>query len=389
MNYNGNSNLGEEIRDMVEKSIEQMDFKDLNKKINSTINGAVSEVRSAIKEVGFTSKKQIKKNQVVQPKPKEIMIPYREKGNISGTIASIFGGIGLFLFGTAMIVFFILAVVFGVKSVFTCLLFGFLPLLIGSILLFGNGIRLSRQAKRSKRYFFFLKEKGYCSIDSISQRIGLPAKKVREDIKKMLSQGMFPQGALDEQETCFIGNRECYAQYQEALESYKNRIVLEEQKKTMKQPEDVQTEVNERVEHALYEGKVCLEEIRKVRNRIGEPEFSEKLQRLQTVVEQIFQHVRKYPKQLDEIRKFMEYYLPTTLKLVKAYENFSLQPIQGENITQAKKEIEETLGTINQAFERLLDSLYEDVTMDVSTDISVLHTMLAQEGLTESDFKKQ
>ena len=130
MNYNGNSNLGEEIRDMVEKSIEQMDFKDLNKKINSTINGAVSEVRSAIKEVGLTSKKQIKKNQVVQPKPKEIMIPYREKGNISGTIASIFGGIGLFLFGTAMIVFFILAVVFGVKSVFTCLLFGFLPLLI-------------------------------------------------------------------------------------------------------------------------------------------------------------------------------------------------------------------------------------------------------------------
>ena len=85
----------------------------------------------------------------------------------------------------------------------------------------------------------------------------------------------------------------------------------------------------------------------------------------------------------------MEYYLPTTLKLVKAYENFSLQPIQGDNITQSKKEIKDTIGTINKAFEQLLDSLYEDVTMDVSTDISVLQTMLKQEGLTESDFSNR
>lgn len=389
MNNKGNSNLGDEIRDMVEKSIQQMDFKELNQKISSTINGAISEAKSAMEDVGLAPKKQVKKNQVVQQRPKEIIIPYKEKGNVSGTVSSVFGGIGLFLFGTAMIVFFILAMVFGVKSVFTYLLFGFLPLLFGSIFLFGNGIRLSRQAKRSKRYFFFLREKGYCSVESISQRMGLPTKKVREDIKKMLAQGIFPQGALDEQETCFIGNREYYSQYQEALESYKQRMALDEQKKIMVQSENKQDGLCSQADSALHEGKVYLEEIQKVQKRIYEPEFSGKLQRLQTVIEQIFQHVRKYPQQIDEIRKFMDYYLPTTLKLVKAYENFSSQPIQGENITQAKKEIEETVGTINEAFERLLDSLYEDVTMDVSTDISVLHTMLAQEGLTESDFKKQ
>lgn len=389
MNNKGNSNLGDEIRDMVEKSIQQMDFKELNQKISSTINGAISEAKSAMEDVGLAPKKQVKKNQVVQQRPKEIIIPYKEKGNVSGTVSSVFGGIGLFLFGTAMIVFFILAMVFGVKSVFTYLLFGFLPLLFGSIFLFGNGIRLSRQAKRSKRYFFFLREKGYCSVESISQRMGLPTKKVREDIKKMLAQGIFPQGALDEQETCFIGNREYYSQYQEALESYKQRMALDEQKKIIVQSENKQDGLCSQADSALHEGKVYLEEIQKVQKRIYEPEFSGKLQRLQTVIEQIFQHVRKYPQQIDEIRKFMDYYLPTTLKLVKAYENFSSQPIQGENITQAKKEIEETVGTINEAFERLLDSLYEDVTMDVSTDISVLHTMLAQEGLTESDFKKQ
>ncbi len=83
----------------------------------------------------------------------------------------------------------------------------------------------------------------------------------------------------------------------------------------------------------------------------------------------------------------MEYYLPTTLKLLEAYKEFDRQPVQGENITTAKKEIEKTLDTINLAFENLLDDLFEDAAMDVSTDISVLNTMLAQEGLTENNLK--
>ena len=72
-----------------------------------------------------------------------------------------------------------------------------------------------------------------------------------------------------------------------------------------------------------------------------------------------------------------------SLKLVGAYRDFDAQPVQGENIISAKKEIEDTLDTINLAFENLLDGLFEDVAMDISTDISVLETMLAQEGLTE------
>ena len=83
----------------------------------------------------------------------------------------------------------------------------------------------------------------------------------------------------------------------------------------------------------------------------------------------------------------MSYYLPTTLKLVNAYRKFDEQPVQGENILSSKREIEETLDTINLAFENLFDGLFEEDAMDVSTDISVLETMLKQEGLTGSDFK--
>ena len=67
--------------------------------------------------------------------------------------------------------------------------------------------------------------------------------------------------------------------------------------------------------------------------------------------------------------------------------NFSEQPVQGENITSAKKEIERMLDDINQAFEKMFDKLFEDDAMDISTDISVLSMMLAQEGLLEDEFK--
>ena len=136
----------------------------------------------------------------------------------------------------------------------------------------------------------------------------------------------------------------------------------------------------------LVEGARYREEIRQANDAIPGEISSQKLDRLENVTTKIFEYVEKHPKKQPEIRKFMSYYLPITLKLVGAYRDFDAQPVQGENIISAKKEIEDTLDTINLAFENLLDGLFEDVAMDISTDISVLETMLAQEGLTEEKF---
>ncbi len=88
------------------------------------------------------------------------------------------------------------------------------------------------------------------------------------------------------------------------------------------------------------------------------------------------------------MNRLMDYYLPMTVKLLNAYEEMDSQPVQGENITSSKKEIEETIDTLNVAFEKLLDSIFEDRAMDVSSDISVLNTVLAQEGLTEDELTR-
>ena len=96
---------------------------------------------------------------------------------------------------------------------------------------------------------------------------------------------------------------------------------------------------------------------------------------------------RDMPETAGDIRKLMEYYLPTAIKLLEAYENLDAQPVQGENIISSKKEIEDTLDTLNEAFEVLLDDMFQDMAWDVSADASVLKTMLVQEGLTEKKFK--
>lgn len=105
-------------------------------------------------------------------------------------------------------------------------------------------------------------------------------------------------------------------------------------------------------------------------------------------MDKIFDRVEQNPASVGDIRKLMEYYLPTTIKLLQAYQDLDAQPVQGENIISSKKEIEKTLDTLNVAFEKLLDDLFQETAWDVSTDISVLHTMLAQEGLTEDGLKK-
>ncbi|MGL4283062.1 MAG: 5-bromo-4-chloroindolyl phosphate hydrolysis family protein, partial [Eubacterium aggregans] len=126
-----------------------------------------------------------------------------------------------------------------------------------------------------------------------------------------------------------------------------------------------------------------IRQIQEANAAIPEESVSRKLDRLETIIRKIFDFIQKNPDQLMEIRRFMGYYLPTTLKLVNAYKNLDAEPVQGPNIKRSKDEIEKTLDTISSAFEKLLDSFYQDTAMDISTDISVMKTMFAQEGLTE------
>lgn len=223
----------------------------------------------------------------------------------------------------------------------------------------------------------------FCSLAHLAQSVGKSERFVAKDIKRMIGLGFFPQAHLDAQETCLILDHETYARYLEAEEGRKRREVEDERRRQRLKNDPKAAEL----EALLEDGDRVIRQIREANDAIPGEDISQKLFRLEEITSKIFDHVEKHPEKLPEIRKFLNYYLPITLKLVDAYREFDSQPVQGEHIMSAKAEIRETLDTINQAFENLLDSLFENAAMDISTDISALEAMLAQEGLTGNDFQ--
>ena len=175
-------------------------------------------------------------------------------------------------------------------------------------------------------------------------------------------------------------------------QAYQQYLETQKQLELRKQEADPKVQLEENMspeaQEVLRKGNEFLVKIRESNDAIPGEEISAKISRMEMIVQKIFERAGEHPEVIPDLKKMMDYYLPMTVKLLDAYEDMDGQPVQGENITASKKEIEETIDTLNIAFEKLLDSIFRDTAWDVSTDISVLHTVLAQEGLTEDDFEK-
>ena len=143
-------------------------------------------------------------------------------------------------------------------------------------------------------------------------------------------------------------------------------------------PEEPKTTGNPELDKMVSEGQKALDEMRRLNDSIQDAAISAQIDRLEQVSGKIFRQVQKDPTQLPQIRKFMSYYLPTTLKLLRAYDDMSHQGVQGENITGTMERVRGMMGTIVTAFERQLDSLFGDQALDISTDITVLDNMKSE-----------
>ena len=153
--------------------------------------------------------------------------------------------------------------------------------------------------------------------------------------------------------------------------------------KPEKQPQK-QTDMPERDQY-----QKILDELRRVNDAIPDEEMSDKISRLEAVSAKIFEQARTDPDKLPQMRKFMDYYLPTTLKLLNAYDRMSGTGVSGENIDTTLAKVEGMMRTIVAAFEKQLDSLYGAEALDISTDITVLENMMAREGLVDSPLKAE
>ncbi len=236
-----------------------------------------------------------------------------------------------------------------------------------------NIFRLSRFDK----YISALAGKTYADIRQLADVVGKTEKATLKDLRKMISQRLFLQGHIDAQETCLITSDKTYDQYlitQKQLIEQKEKKEKEEAHLTPQQKEIFKT------------GEEYLKEIQRCNDEIPGEVMSAKIDRMKKSVELIFDRAKKKPNLVEDLRRLMNYYLPTTVKLLNAYVDLDRQDKTSENIDKSKKEIEDTIDTLNDAFDRLFDDMFEDTSLDISTDAEVMKTLLEQEGLTGHNF---
>lgn len=322
---------------------------------------------------------------------RRIRCPFVPVGKISSILYMVFGSVGAGTLGILTLIFLMLGLF--VENGF---LGAALGCTIGGLLsgfLIHIGVQQSSRLKRAKKYAELTGNNHYINIDELAARTNQTVKSLLRDLKKMFKKGFFPEGHLDAEETCLMLDEKIFIQYLRLQKQRHNQEIerrAQEQIEENEQRNRAAVEANQsELEKTIAEGWEYIRKLRDLNDNIPGEEISMKLFRLESLLKEIFEGLKKHPEQLPQMKKFMNYYLPTTLKLVTAYEQFDSVSEQGEDIKEAKIEIEKTLDTINDAFAELLNRLFRDTVYDVTTDAQVLQTMLGSAGLTgNKDFDK-
>lgn len=423
MNNQDWERFGEEIRRTVQNAVDSQDYRRLNQTISDTINRAVGGAAWGMRNFGETIDRAARNmgnmgnygNQTGQNyntgqsytygqnNERDYVPGYRKsapllyKSTTGAKVGSIFMmAVGYSIFLACVIVLIVaLALIMegelnGIGFHILTRIFAILAVLFGVMAAAGTS-GLARTG-RFKKYLRAINGRELCNISELAGALGKPDKYVVKDIKKLIRKGWFKQGHLDKQKTCLILTNRAYNEYLEIEarreEQQKEHSFREQEKKEEKREEKKNPNISSEVQKIIEQGDEFVRKIRECNDAIPGEEISAKISRIEMLVDRIFDRVEQNPETVPDIRKLMEYYLPTTVKLLEAYAQMDMQPVGGENIQTAKREIEATLDTLNMAFEKLLDDLFQDTAWDISSDISVLHTMLAQEGLTEDGLKK-
>lgn len=327
------------------------------------------------------------KKQTVQPHEETMMFPSavtkNPAGRILGPVQLAWGILATSGFGITALFMTILAFDRGgpLYTVFAVVFTLLTALGITDII---RGSRKIGLVNRFYHYTRLIGKRGYIAIEELALQTGRRKDEVLRDLRKMMKKHMFPQGRLDQKQTTFMLTQDVYQQYLQA----EQERVRKEQQADAEAASHTRHRYDAQTKKILEDGNAYIRMVHESNEKIRGEEMRCKLSRLESIMRRIFEQVEKVPESADDLHKFMDYYLPTTTKLLHAYIDLDRQEIAGENITATKKEIEDTLDTINVAFEKLLDGLFEDTAWDISSDISVMKTMMAQEGLTgEKDFK--
>ncbi len=286
--------------------------------------------------------------------------------------------------------------------------------LIWSFLFLSVGIGLIIAGKKNRNlirnYFNFgniIGNRSYITMEELSDKTGMSTGNVVSQLKQMRKHEYLPYATMDKAETTLILTDEVYKEYlksrmynsnqthnsKQTENAAKNQANQQKQSKqsesssSAEKPGKVQyvtidPNLPKDVQSILKDGNDYLNKIRYYNDLIPDTEtMSDKLYTMEATVLSIFKKLKEAPDIAGDLRKFMSYYLPTTEKLLQNYVDLRKESLNVENIVNSQKEIEEATDVINDAFVKLLNQLFENTSWDISSDISVMKTMMKQDAL--------
>ena len=295
--------------------------------------------------------------------------PVKRKGFAPGTVKMVVGGVmaGMFALGTiAQLATFVESLRYG---------FFFADELVNVfVMLAGFGVGLGmlltgrEQRGRMERYTNYLAYIGanrQVSLAPMAAAMDVSVRRLTRDLRKMLATHVLPTGYLD-------------------LKA--GKLMLTEMGYTEPEPEPEPQPEPEKNQQPSQEDEI-LREIRLINDLIPDPVISAKIDRIEEVTHKILQYQKTHPQRTEQLRSFLNDYLPTTLDILRSYARLDAQGVEGENITAAKQRIEGMMDKVVEGFEKQLDKLFSSDAMDIAADVQVLENMLKKDGLSGDNMK--
>lgn len=311
----------------------------------------------------------------------------------SGVVMAAAGGVGTVIFGVPALVSALAPAVTGNPEVAVTAILGILT--AGFATLLGFGVRNLRRASRLKALQRAVGQREAVGFDDLAARMQVSPKAALAASRTLIKGGYLPEGRIDDENTTLMVTENAYHQYRQFQQSQRQTLAEREAAEAARAAEaaaraaheqDISERLTPEQRAFVARGRDYVRQMDELNAAIDDAAVSERITAIQDVVGRILARAEEEPAVIAGLDRLTAYYLPTTVKLLDAYDRLEEEPIQGENISSSRSEIEHTLEVLHSAFEKLFDDTYQDLSLDVSADISVLHAMLAQEGLTEGPF---
>lgn len=380
--------------DTVTKAVETGNFSNLSSDLSATFNDTAKRfkeqaARSGIYNSYMPGGSSARNNsgvnmteQYILNKKKISVFQKAHVSSISSTISGIIAG----FFTISSLLFTLIMLPGAITFTSASEISGFIFFSLITIL-FGLWWKKAHDKKKLiKQFNLFKKAVGnreYISIKEFASIVQISEDDLKKTLKKMISSGMLIGARFDDEETTLILSENAFDEYKKFVQSQRQQEIYDQSAQVDTQGMNVTSDSQK----VIDEGNEYLVKVRRINDMIpdnDEEHMSDKLYNLENIMKRIFEHVGQHPEKAQDLRKFMNYYLPTTEKLLNAYVHLDAQPEVGDNIKDTKKQISDALDTINTAFEKLFDDLFEEQAWDIASDISVMQTMMSQDGLMQS-----